>query len=112
MAVSVRNRTPSPFANVLVEVVATIPLDARVTSTNPAIGTFEWKKHVQHEENVVGHGTWSIPQLAASKFHRVTFDIVLNSAKVGDTVTIDAHVVGSEPAALVVEQTKTVTVVD
>ena len=111
MAIAIRNRTPQPYEDVVIEVDASIPAHARISSSTVRIGTFEWSEHSVHGTTVKGRGQWTIPQLAAKDYQRLTFDVELSEPAVNDEIVITTNVVSSHPAALVVEKTKTVTVV-
>ena len=111
MAVAIRNRTPQPYEDIVIEVDASIPAHARISSSTVRIGTFEWSEPSVHGTTLTGRGKWTIPQLTAKEYQRLTFDVELNEPAVNDEIVITTNVVSSHPAALVVEKTKTVTVV-
>jgi len=112
MSITIRNRTPQTFKDVVINIDAVIPPHARVFDSKASIGTIEWLHHSTHATHVAGHGQWHITRLTGNKYLRLSFKVLLSHAVVDDTVTITTSVDSAQPAALAAEQTKIITIVE
>ena len=96
----------------VIEVVVTIPRTATVISTDAEFGTFEWKQQKIHGDEVTGHGEWTIARLPGNDRAYLNFEVEMKAPKVGDEVVLAANIASSHPAALSVEKSSTVAIVE